>query len=126
MSGIKHILPIFLLFVSLISCRKESNSPEKMDCQLEADTFKTSLNSQKYQSLIQQYTSAGLPGISLLIKDSTGYYIGSLGTADIENDIQLQPCHITHFSGVTQMMTAVAIFRLQEKEIGRASCRERV
>lgn len=117
MSGIKHILPIFLLFVSLISCRKESNSPEKMDCPLEADTINTSVNSQKYQSLIQQYTSAGLPGISLLIKDSTGYYIASSGTADIESNIQLQPCHITHFSGVTQMMTAVAIFRLQEKGI---------
>ena len=115
MSGIKYLLPLLLLFAGLSACDKDSSSPKTLDCNLESPEYQTSLKSHEYQSIINQYTAKGLPGISLLVRDRTGYYIGSSGTADIANNTPMQPCHIQHFAGVTQMMTAVAIFRLQEK-----------
>ncbi|MBW6492197.1 MAG: beta-lactamase family protein [Lentimicrobium sp.] len=115
MSGIKIISSIIVIVAVITSCNKETLKPDQLNCRYESDTFHTSDKSQFYESLISQYTSKDLPGISLLIKDSTGIFIGSSGVADIENQIALQPCHITHFSGVTQMLTAAAIFKLHEK-----------
>jgi D-alanyl-D-alanine carboxypeptidase len=98
-----------------MACNKDANQPKTLDCNLESPLYQTSLKSNEYQSLINQYRAKGLPGINLLVHDSTGYFIGSTGTADIENNLPMQPCHVQHYAGVTQMMTAVAVFRLQEK-----------
>ena len=115
MSGIKYLLPLFLMFAGLSACDKDANPPKTLDCNLESPDYQTSQKSYEYQSLINIYTAKGLPGISLLMHDSTGYYIGSSGTADISNNTPMQPCHVQHFAGVTQMMTAVVLFKLQEK-----------
>lgn len=115
MSGIKIFAPILVLIALISACNKENPGPDPLNCRFHSDTFQTSEKSQEYASLINEFTHKGLPGISLLIEDSTGIYIGSSGVADIENQVLLQPCHITHFSGVTQMLTAVTVFRLHEK-----------
>lgn len=115
MSGIKYLIPYLLLLAGFMACNKDAQQPKALDCNLESPEYQTSLKSTAYQSLLYQYTANGLPGISLLVHDSTGYFIASTGTADIENNLPMQPCHVQHFAGVTQMMTAVAVFRLQEK-----------
>lgn len=115
MSGIKYILPLLFMLTGLSACDKDTNSPKTLDCNLESPEYKTSQKSTRYQLLINQYAAEGLPGISIFVHDSTGYFIGSSGTADIANETPMQPCHIQHFAGVTQMMTAVVIFKLQER-----------
>jgi D-alanyl-D-alanine carboxypeptidase len=117
MPGIKYIIVCLWMFAGLMACNKDSDHPETLDCNLQSAEYQTSLKSDIYLSLIKQYTAKGLPGISLLVHDSSGYFIGSSGTADIANNIPLQPCHIQHFGGVTQMLTATAIFRLQERGV---------
>lgn len=115
MSGIKYFLPLLFMLAGLSACDKETSSPKILDCDLESPAYQSSSKSTEYQSLIKHYTTKGLPGISILVHDGSGYFIGSSGTADIANNIPMQPCHVQHFAGVTQMMTAVVIFKLQEK-----------
>ena len=115
MFRLKYLIPLLYMLASLSACDKDANSPKTLDCNLESPEYKTSLKSIEYQSILEEYTAKGLPGISLLIHDNTGYYIGSSGMADISNNTPMQPCHVQHFAGVTQMMTAVVLFRLQEK-----------
>ena len=40
-----------------------------------------------FTALIEKYRKKGLPGISLLVKDKNGTWIGATGKADIGNNI---------------------------------------
>lgn len=115
MFRLKYLIPVLFMLAGLNACDKDAGSAKLPDCHLESPEYQTSLKSTEYLSLMNHYTTKGLPGISLLVLDSTGYFIGSSGMADIANNTPMQPCHIQHFAGVTQMMTAVVIFILQEK-----------
>ena len=44
-----------------------------------------------YQSLIEKYNKKGLPGISLLINDKYGTWVGSVGYADIQQKVLFRP-----------------------------------
>lgn len=89
-----------------------------MDCALEnADIYQTNPKSTQYQSLIDTYVTKGLPGVSLLVKDNSGIYIGSSGMADIANHIPKQACHVSKIASITKMMLGVTIMRMQERGI---------
>jgi len=89
-----------------------------LNCPLEVvSIYKVNPKSNYYQALIDRYVSYGLPGVSLLIKDDDGFYIGSAGKADISGDIPMQPCHISKIASITKMMMGTAILRLQEKGV---------
>ena len=115
MFRLKNLLPLVCILAGLSACDKYAIYPETMECNLESPEYQTSFKSTEYQLLLEEYIKEGLPGISILVRDSTGYFIGSSGMADIANNTPMQPCHVQHFAGVTQMMTAVVIFKLQEK-----------
>lgn len=116
MSKIIGIIIILLLFSG---CRKdELKKPSILNCPLEvASIYKVNPKSNYYQALIDRYVSYGLPGVSLLIKNDEGFYIGSAGKADISGDIPMQPCHISKIASITKMMMGTAILRLQEKGV---------
>lgn len=89
-----------------------------MDCALEnADIYQTNPKSTQYQSLIDTYVTKGLPGVSLLVKDNSGIYIGSSGMADIANHIPMQACHVSKIASITKMMLGITIMRMQERGI---------
>jgi len=98
--------------------KDEIKKPSMLNCPLEvASIYKVNPKSNYYQALIDRYVSYGLPGVSLLIKDDDGFYIGSAGKADISGDIPMQPCHISKIASITKMMMGTAILRLQEKGV---------
>jgi len=89
-----------------------------LNCPLDVPSiYKVNPKSNYYQLLIEKYVSYGIPGVSLLIKDDDGFYIGSAGKADIADEIPMQPCHISKIASVTKMMLAVSIMRLQEQGV---------
>jgi D-alanyl-D-alanine carboxypeptidase len=115
---IKSIIVLSVILLIAQACKKtEINRPETLNCSLENAIYRTNPKSAQFQSLIEKYVKKGLPGVSLLVKDDNGFYIGSAGMADIKAGIKMQPCHISKICSVTKFMLAVAIMRLQEKGV---------
>ncbi len=114
-----NISKVLLACLLIFSCGKlEINRPLKLDCALEKNPeYKVNPKSQQFQALMDSYVKKGLPGIILLVKDKNGFFIGSSGKADIKNDIDAQPCHISKVASITKLMLATSIFKLQEKGI---------
>ncbi len=68
----------------------------------------------EYQSLIDQFTAKGLPGISIAIRDKHGLWMGGSGRADIKNNINFSACHISKSASITKLLVATATFLLIE------------
>lgn len=116
----RHLTYIILILTLLLfGCSAdEIKKPGSLDCPLENDAlYRTNSKSAAYQAILDDYTARGLPGVSLLVKDSTGFFIGSAGMADIAGKIPMQPCHVSKIASITKMMLGAAIFRLQEKGV---------
>ncbi|MEO9053261.1 MAG: hypothetical protein ABI280_15790, partial [Ginsengibacter sp.] len=56
-----------------------------------ADTSSKHPKDAAFKALIEEYRKLGLPGISLLVNDAHGTWIGATGKADIGNDIDFVP-----------------------------------
>jgi D-alanyl-D-alanine carboxypeptidase len=94
------------------------NKPASLACALEDSTiYKANPKSEAFQTIMDSYLQRGIPGISLLVKDENGFFIGSAGMADIEAGIKMQPCHVSKIASITKMMLGTAVLRLQEKGI---------
>jgi D-alanyl-D-alanine carboxypeptidase len=78
----------------------------------------TTINHPKaavYQGVIDKYIKAGLPGIAVLIRDKNGSWVGSGGQADIQENISMQPCHISKTASLTKIFIAVLALKLAEE-----------
>lgn len=96
----------------------EITRPAKLDCPLEVEaTYKVNPKSNYYQLILDYYVQRGLPGVSLLVWNDDGFFIGSAGRADVKKDILMQPCHIAKVASITKIMLGATIMRLQEKGI---------
>jgi len=68
-----------------------------------------------YQAVIDKYTAAGLPGISILIRDSGGLWVSSSGKADIENGTAMKPCTVSKGASTTKTFIATLTLLLAEE-----------
>lgn len=107
---------IMLLFIT--ACSDEQSRPGSINCPLEQDPqFSSSSNSLAYQQILDQYIRRGLPGAILLVKDESGFFIGSAGVADIKNKVNMQACHVSKIASVTKLMFATAVLKLSEEGV---------
>ncbi|MBK6786049.1 MAG: beta-lactamase family protein [Saprospiraceae bacterium] len=68
-----------------------------------------------FQSVIDKYTMAGLPGIAILIRDKNGLWVSASGKADIEEGISMKPCIISKGASTTKTFIAVLTLLLAEE-----------
>lgn len=68
-----------------------------------------------YQQLLDEYVHRGLPGVTLLVRDGKGTWVGSSGKADIEKNLAMSPCHLSKAASITKMFVAVATLQLVEE-----------
>lgn len=115
---IRKTIEIFVvsLLCIVISCRKNIGPTQQLECN-QPDSGATHPKNLVLQNVIDKYTGKGLPGISVLIEDSSGVWAGSGGYADIENDVLFQPCHISKAASITKLLVATLTFKLQEEGI---------
>jgi D-alanyl-D-alanine carboxypeptidase len=117
----KNRLQIILLLqtlVSILSCQKdEVFVPQFYECNLSfADSSSAHISNSKYQNLINDIKSSGVPGILMSIQTPTdGMWLGSAGKADLKSNIDLQSCNITRVGSTVKTFTATTIFILQEE-----------
>ncbi len=69
----------------------------------------------RYQAVIDQYTTLGLPGISVLIRDQFGEWAGASGMADIAAGIPMRPCTVSKVASITKTFIATLALLLVEE-----------
>jgi D-alanyl-D-alanine carboxypeptidase len=108
-----------VIFFTLFSCEKDnlriSTSPK--DCNFSfADSSSRNPNRPKYQALINNNTGNGVVGITMSVyKPKAGIWLGAVGKADIDLDIDMKPCHLLRMGSTVKMFTATVILKLQEE-----------
>ncbi len=101
--------------VLVASCTKEDKIKETQNCSpLPNDTSSLHPKAALYQSVLDQYTKKGLPGISIAIRDKYGLWLGASGKADIENGIVFKSCHISKTASITKMLVGTLAHLLAE------------
>lgn len=111
------IKKIFLAaaFLSLAACQDpDVQATEQVNCNVSTDAHP---KSQAFQAIMDSYKKLGLPGISVLVQDSSGSFIGSAGFADIEEGVEFSPCHPSKAASITKLMVGVLTFQLQEEGV---------
>jgi len=111
----KKLLFILIFTNILTSCRKADVQPTLI---IECNPVYNSAAHPKnntFTTLMNKYIQLGLPGMSILIEDSNGIWVGSAGYADIKNNIAFTPCHISKGGSITKIFMGVLFFKLQEE-----------
>ena len=111
MKFIKICVVLYLTLLS-IGCQKSTINQSNTCTIIE---YPDHIKATKFQSMIDKYTAQGLPGISLLIRDSNGTWAGASGYADIKNNILMQPCHVSKVASLTKMFMGALTFKLEEE-----------
>jgi D-alanyl-D-alanine carboxypeptidase len=62
--------------------------------------------------MINQLTTKGIPGVSLMVEDNNGIWYKSSGYADLGNKTNMQNCHLGKLASVSKLFTAVMIYKL--------------
>jgi D-alanyl-D-alanine carboxypeptidase len=107
------LISVSLIFVT-ISCNKEIEATSQIECNY-ADSSSTHPKNNAYNSIISKYVKKGLPGISVLVTDSSGTWVGAGGYADIKKGVEFTPCHISKAASITKLLIGTLFFKLQEE-----------
>ncbi|MBN2683026.1 MAG: serine hydrolase [Bacteroidales bacterium] len=104
------ILTITIFALAILNSCKEDTIKTTSPCVLEtADSSSFHPKNGIYQNLINQYVAKGIPGITLLIQDQNGTWIGSAGKADIENAVDMNGCTVSKVASITKMYIATLV-----------------
>lgn len=108
------LLIIFLAFV--INGCKEDEIGTTADCTVNLPNPNNHPKAADFQAVINKYTNQGLPGISLLVRDANGTWYGAAGMADIDQRIEMQPCHVSKAASITKIFIGTLIMKLVEED----------
>ncbi len=69
----------------------------------------------KFQTILEEAQANGLPGFALLIKSKEGVWTTSVGYADLENKVAMQPCHVSKVASITKLFMGVLSLQLAKE-----------
>lgn len=116
----KQVLVCSLFFVAIMTgCRK---AQIKMTTSIGApipwaDSSHLHPKHDAFATLIEKYRKKGLPGISLLIRDNQGTWVGATGKADITNNIDFVPGTVSKAASITKMFMGTLLFKMMEDSV---------
>ncbi len=70
-----------------------------------------------FRNLIEKYNKKGLPGISLLVTDKNGTWVGATGKADLTNNIDFVPGTVSKVASITKLFIGTLVFKLMEDSV---------
>jgi D-alanyl-D-alanine carboxypeptidase len=100
------------------ACKKRPTDTSAQQCVSSFGWTDSSASHPKqavYSALMDELTTMGLPGITLMVEDAHGLWYRSSGYADIGAKTAMQPCHLGKIASVTKLFTAVMIYKLAEQ-----------
>jgi D-alanyl-D-alanine carboxypeptidase len=109
---------ISLIILAFIGCTKsEPGTQDGYACTFPfADSSRQSPLNSKYQALLDDIASSGVPGIMLSVySPGDGEWLGASGMADIAGKVELKPCNITRTGSTVKTFTAVTVMMLAEE-----------
>lgn len=113
---INKIFPCLLVSLLLLwmpqSCRK-ADVGHSADC-----TYSPTAQHPKaalFQATLDAYVAKGLPGISALVRDASGVWVGGAGKADISQNIDMKPCTVSKACSITKTFIGVLALKLVEQ-----------
>ena len=71
----------------------------------------------RHAAALRDAVAGRLPGAVLFVHDADGIWVGAEGSADLDLDVALQPCHRTRIASVTKMLVATVVLRLAARGI---------
>lgn len=110
---------LFILLISLFACRKAQVVQTRaigMDIPWK-DSSNLNPRNAALQALLDKYNKKGLPGISLLINDKNGTWVGAAGKADIDNNIDFVPGAVSKAASITKLLVGTLVFKLMEDSL---------
>lgn len=111
----KYLIFSLACTLAIAGCRTDAFIAPTEACEYAPAAFTVNDNHPKAVALrlkMQEYLQKGVPGMTVLIADSSGVWVGSAGYADIHNDILMQPCHVNKLGSITKMMMGTVIWQL--------------
>ena len=111
-----YILSIIaLLAFTLTTCRPAEIKPGQSCTSAEVADHP---RSAQIRSVMAKYVKAGLPGMSVLVRDSAGQlFTGGAGLADVGNLISFEPCTPSKGASITKLHMGVLAHRLAEQGV---------
>ena len=111
----KYIL-LLCFFSVTASCKKAQIQPSEVSPVSIPWSDSSSINPKHIalKALLEKYHKKGLPGISILVNDVNGTWIGSAGKADIEKNIDFLPGTVSKVASITKLFMGVLTFKLME------------
>jgi D-alanyl-D-alanine carboxypeptidase len=108
----KTISIICIAVFLLLSCSKEEiTPPEVYTCEFSfADSSAVHPNAAIYQDILDRNQRKGLIGVSLMIKDKEGVWLGAAGKADVSAGKDVEPCQPFFIASISKVYTAAAVF----------------
>tara|TARA_B100001093_G_scaffold178115_2_gene170752 strand:- start:3529 stop:4722 length:1194 start_codon:yes stop_codon:yes gene_type:complete len=103
----------FLVF----SCTKSFIKPSAV-CVDNPDLIANSTlhpKANEFEAILTKYYNKEIPGVTVLVSDSSGLWLGAMGYADIEHQIPMQPCHIIKTGSITKMLIGNLIWQLVDE-----------
>ncbi len=82
-----------------------------------SDSSKLHPKNALFTALLEKYKRKGLPGISLLVSDKRGTWVGAAGKADIANNIDFTPGTVSKAASITKLFMGILVFKLMEDSV---------
>lgn len=67
-----------------------------------------------YRNLIEKYRKLGFPGMSLVVRDRFGTWVGATGYADLEAETPFGTAQVAKIASITKLYVGTMIFKLIE------------
>jgi len=109
------IIPLIVVF----ACKKPAiphteNTPPSIPW---ADSSSKHPMNNQFKELLEKYRQKGLPGISLLVNEKHGIWVGATGKADITKNVAYLPGHVSTIASITKLMVGTLAFKLIEDPV---------
>jgi D-alanyl-D-alanine carboxypeptidase len=97
----------------LTGCLKDTYEPPSSVCPCDQD-FSTHPHAGDLQAVVDARVAGGLPGLSVAVRTPDGVWAGAAGSANLEDAIPMNVCHLHHFASIAKTYYATLALRLQE------------
>lgn len=112
----KHPVYILAFFMLLTACKRAQieHTIDQSPAIPWADSSSKHPKNSVFATLLEKYRQKGLPGISLLVNDANGTWVGSTGKADIVKNIPFRPGQVSKAASITKLFVGTLMFKLME------------
>ena len=112
----RKIILFLSIFVVATSCKKAQIQPTQiLTTSIPwADSSSKHPKNIAFKALLEKYHQKGLPGISLLVNDINGTWLGAVGKADIEKNIPFEIGQLSKVASITKLFIGALVFKLME------------